>query len=104
MISQECYEGDSATFEAVIISTPPPHEVHWFFNQNLLVNSQGCHIIHEGDVFKLFLHNLDAKNHSGVIMVKAANTAGSAQSSASLFVKQKVEKVKMKIKAKNLIN
>ena len=93
---QICLEGEVVVLEAVIISTPPPHEIHWYHNDNgPLKSNHQFKIIQEGDdVFKLVLGDnrtdgVDQANHSGHYRINAANIAGSVQSACQIVVNSK---------------
>ena len=95
-------EGEVVVLEAVIISTPPPHEILWYHNGNgPLVDSNQRKIVQEGeDVFKLILLGVSGGNgssgngnnpvrHDGHYQIKATNIAGSVQSTCQVFVQSK---------------
>ena len=95
-------EGEVVVLEAVIISTPPPHEILWYHNGNgPLVDSNQWKIVQEGeDVFKLILLGVSGGSgssgngnnpvrHIGHYQIKATNVAGSVQSTCQVFVQSK---------------
>ena len=95
-------EGEVVVLEAVIISTPPPHEILWYHNGNgPLVDSNQWKIVQEGeDVFKLILLGVSGGSgssgngnnpvrHDGHYQIKATNIAGSVQSTCQIFVQSK---------------
>ena len=95
-------EGEVVVLEAVIISTPPPHEILWYHNgDGPLVNSNQWKIVQEGeDVFKLILLGVSGGSgssgngnnpvrHDGHYQIKATNIAGSVQSTCQVFVQSK---------------
>ena len=95
-------EGEVVVLEAVIISTPPPHEILWYHNGNgPLVDSNQWKIVQEGeDVFKLILLGVSGGSgssgngnnpvrHDGHYQIKATNIAGSVQSTCQVFVQSK---------------
>ena len=93
---QICLDGEVVVLEAVIISTPPPHEINWYHNDNgPLKSNHQFKIIQEGDdVFKLVLGDnetggVDQANHSGYYRINAANIAGSVQSACQIVVNSK---------------
>ena len=95
-------EGEVVVLEAVIISTPPPHEILWYHNgDGPLVNSNQWKIVQESeDVFKLILLGVSGGSgssgngnnpvrHDGHYQIKATNIAGSVQSTCQVFVQSK---------------
>lgn len=83
-------EGENVVLEAVIISTPPPHEVLWFLNDKLVVNGKPQS---QGDVFQLVLQSTSKGNHEGNYKIVATNLAGTAQSACALTIHQNVTKL-----------
>ena len=89
-------EGEVVVLEAVIISTPPPHEIRWYHNDNgPLVGNHQFKIIQEGDdVFKLILGDsrsggVGKTSHSGHYRINATNIAGSIQSACQVVINSK---------------